>query len=153
QSIARIVTWAEYVGRQSVRFETRRDPEGFFRKFGFQAISTVMELRITEESEEDIIERLLKIKLQKAGENHGKLSTEDSEHVDETSTVDLSEPQLFSESTDRTTSDAVRRTTSGSVSSSVRSGSGAVESVQPSDVQSTDASISELFTERERTDV
>src|SRR5207244_5178137 len=41
QSIARIVTWAEYVGRQGVRFETRRDPEGLFQTIGFQAISTV----------------------------------------------------------------------------------------------------------------
>lgn len=45
---ARLEAWANSLGREKIRMETRRDPRGFARKFGYHAISTIMEKNLNE---------------------------------------------------------------------------------------------------------
>ena len=51
----RLVMWAEARGMSELRAETRRSPEAFLRKWGFENHSTVLSYRIPENFEEELL--------------------------------------------------------------------------------------------------
>ncbi len=61
-----VISWANFLGRPSLRMQTFRDPEAWIRKWGMKVLASVMELRLDTVLNEQIFEE---IELHKENEN------------------------------------------------------------------------------------
>jgi len=91
----RLVMWAEARGLTELRAETRRSPEPFLRKWGFENHSTVLSYRIPENFEEELIAGREMFRSQKAKEPQEPENVEITEAEVQKENTPIKEPKAF----------------------------------------------------------
>lgn len=58
----KVITWAQFMGKQTLRMETERNPDAWCRKWGFVQTSAVLSLTIPADPEDLLVEMMSHVK-------------------------------------------------------------------------------------------